>query len=123
MNFTKRFNQLIDNQYDGNKKRFSNLNKIPYTTVVEYAKGIKKDPKLSMILKIKNVNTNWLITGKGQMLLDQKTEEEKNTNEELLSLQRFKIKALEKDLANVRSDLEKCRAQLFFKDEPVQRDT
>jgi len=63
--FSSRFVQIIDFQTNGNKKKFAEITKIPYSTVVEYAKGIKKDPKLSLLTKIKNVNAEWLLTGNG----------------------------------------------------------
>ena len=73
MNFSDRLTQLIDNQYNGNKKKFSESTRIPYTSVVEYTKGVKKDPKLSLINKIQdsniNVNALWLLTGRGEMLV------------------------------------------------------
>ena len=63
--FSNRLVQIIDFQTNGNKKKFAELTGIPYSTVVEYAKGIKKDPKLSLLTKIKNVNADWLLTGNG----------------------------------------------------------
>lgn len=57
--------QVIDFQANGNMKKFAELTGIPYSTVVEYAKGVKKDPKLSFLVKIKNVNAEWLLTGNG----------------------------------------------------------
>ena len=75
MSFSDRLTQLIDNQYNGNKKKFSESTRIAYTSVVEYTKGVKKDPKLSLINKIQdsniNVNALWLLTGRGSMLLEE----------------------------------------------------
>ena len=64
-NFTDRFNKIIDQQAGGNKLQFSKQTGIPYTTVVENSNGKKKDPKLSMLVKIPNVNAEWLLTGSG----------------------------------------------------------
>ena len=75
MSFSDRLTQLIDSQYNRNKKKFSELTGIAYTSVVEYTKGVKKDPKLSLINKIQssniNVNTLWLLTGEGSMLVEE----------------------------------------------------
>jgi phage repressor protein C with HTH and peptisase S24 domain len=72
MDFRERLLELIDIQYDGNKKKFANATGIPYTSVVEYTTGVKKDPKLSLINKIQetveNVNATWLTSGKGMMI-------------------------------------------------------
>lgn len=67
--FSVRFSKIIDFQADGNKKKFAEITGIPYSTVVEYSKGIKKDPKLSLLTKIKNVNAEWLLRGIGDPLL------------------------------------------------------
>ncbi|MCV9387494.1 hypothetical protein [Reichenbachiella ulvae] len=71
--FSERLTQIIDNEYGGNIRKFSEDTKIPYTSAIDYAKGLKKDPKISFILKIRNslkaININWLITGKGMPFL------------------------------------------------------
>ena len=71
MDFSSRITQVVNYQADGDKKKFSKLTKIPYSTLIEYMRGLKKDPKLSLLTKIKNVNTSWLLTGKGNMMLNE----------------------------------------------------
>lgn len=66
--FSERLIKIIEIQAGGNKKKYSKLSGIPYSTLVEYTNGIKKDPKLSMLVKIKNVNTEWLVYGIGDPL-------------------------------------------------------
>jgi len=68
MSFTDRLSQVIEHQCNGHKKKFSELSGIPYSTLVEYLSGRKKDPKLSMLSKIKNVNAFWLLYGEGEMV-------------------------------------------------------
>ena len=63
--FSKRLEKIIDLQTGGNKKKFAELTNIPYSTLIEYVNGIKKDPKLSLLVKIKNVNAEWLVYGIG----------------------------------------------------------
>ncbi len=63
--FSERLIKIIEIQAGGNKKKYSKLSGIPYSTLVEYTNGIKKDPKLSMLVKIKNVNAEWLVYGLG----------------------------------------------------------
>lgn len=92
MSFETRINQLIDYQCDGNIKKFSKQLGIPYTTVIDYTKGIKKDPKMSFILKIldlsSEVNVRWLVTGKGEMLIS----EEEDLRHEIRRLKDFNEK-------------------------------
>jgi len=63
--FSERLKKIIELQTGGNKKKFAKSTAIPYSTLVEYVNGIKKDPKLSMLAKIKNVNAEWLLYGSG----------------------------------------------------------
>ena len=69
--FSNRLEKVIDLQAGGNKKKYSQISGIPYSTLIEYTKGIKKDPKLSMLVKIKNVNAEWLVYGIGDPLSNQ----------------------------------------------------
>ncbi|MEP3388747.1 MAG: hypothetical protein ABJO02_11195 [Reichenbachiella sp.] len=83
MDFNTRFLQIIDNQCGGNKKKFSELTNIPYTTVIDYANSLVNDPKISLIIKIMDaipsISLHWLVRGEGQMkteLSDQKLNNE-----------------------------------------------
>lgn len=97
MSFETRIKQLIDYQCDGNIKKFSKQLGIPYTTVIDYTKGVKKDPKISFILKILDhstqVNVRWLVTGLGEMLIEEE-EDLRQENERLKEV----IKDLKREL-------------------------
>ena len=92
--FWNRFAYLVDYKCSGNKKKFSELTHIPYTSVVEYYKGKKTDPQISLINKIVNtfedVDVNWLVN-----------DEEEETNFLELEFKETSFKqALKKKMAN-----------------------
>ncbi len=68
MNFQNRLNYIIETFEGGSGRRLSKKTGIPETSVREYRKGMKTDPRLSMILKLLNtydLSANWLINGTG----------------------------------------------------------
>ncbi|MEO9802938.1 MAG: hypothetical protein ABJF04_06810 [Reichenbachiella sp.] len=71
MPFSGRLTEVIDSQFDGNKRKFSKKTGIPYTSVVEFANGVKSDPKLSFLVKVLEVigyeNIVWLTNGFGKL--------------------------------------------------------
>ena len=70
MAFTERFAYLVEELTNGNMSEFSKRTGISYTSVNEHYKGIKTNPKISFLNKLinsfENINTEWLVTGKGQ---------------------------------------------------------
>jgi len=62
MEFEEFLSYIIENQFNGSRKEFSIATGIPLTTVSEYIRGKKKDPPLSLLRKVENVNTSWSLS-------------------------------------------------------------
>ncbi|MDX5326789.1 MAG: S24 family peptidase [Bacteroidota bacterium] len=71
MNFGDRLVQLIDAEFEGNRKKLSQKSGIPYTTLNEFAIKKKRSPKIELVDSILDVspriNPMWLYTGAGPM--------------------------------------------------------
>ncbi len=66
--FKNRLEYIIKNLEGGSGRRLSRKTGIPETSVREYRKGIKTDPRLSMLLKLLktyNLSAEWLLNGTG----------------------------------------------------------
>lgn len=98
---------------------------IPYTTLMDYTKGIKKDPKISFIQKImdysKEISLSWLITGEGQMMSEEKSlrelldasrryleelEESTGERKELIKMQFDMIKLKDTEIDKLKREIE-----------------
>jgi len=72
----KRIQLIIDQYYNGNVTAFSREVGVTQSTIRDIVSGRKNSPSSGTIEKILNVNTliinsNWLLTGKGEMLKDE----------------------------------------------------
>lgn len=125
MSFSERLQQVIDNQYDGNKSKFSKKSDIPYTSVVEFANGTKSDPKLSMVIKILEVigyeNLLWLTCGVGELVekrlsattVDKMLKEDPKVN-------RTKITALEEKVIQLQESLDERGRMIAVQSELIE---
>jgi hypothetical protein len=66
----KRVRKLVDETCAGNAREFSRRSQIPYGTLQGYFRNtLPKAEHISRMVMNAGVNANWLLTGKGNMLL------------------------------------------------------
>ena len=115
MNFEKKFNELGSRffeylQYKGLKgKDVAEITGYSGSQISNIVKGkVFGSDKLFNILNIFNdLDSNWLLTGKGQMLRKNKPDVLNNDKSAFNDdLKRYEIELLKKDLENARSSLE-----------------
>ncbi|RUT67756.1 hypothetical protein D0817_24650 [Flavobacterium cupreum] len=94
-----RINELIEKLFDGNNSKFAKKLGVNEANVRNYRKGTL--PKIDFIIKIyENIefNFDWLLTGKGEILINKEDTIATPSQKELNDLKDFKIKTLEKEL-------------------------
>jgi hypothetical protein len=115
LTINERILYLIDNQYGGNQKKFADSIGYAPQVVFNIVAGRKSSPSYDVLNAIistnDTINTDWLLTGKGEMLKsDIKISKSNETEIEYLKkineLQEYKIKQLEEENNRYQRDIE-----------------
>ena len=115
LTINERILYLIDNQYNGSQKKFADSIGYAPQVVFNIVAGRKSSPSYdvlnAIILTNDNINTDWLLTGKGDMLksdieIFNSNKTEVNYLKKINELQEYKIKQLEEENSRFKSGID-----------------
>ena len=113
LKINERILYIIDNQYNSNQKKFADSIGFAPQVVNNIVSAKKNSPSFGFLNAIISINNDicaeWLLTGKGEMLkreLNKDAECNCDAIKKINELQDFKIKALEKELHEIKKEQE-----------------